>query len=61
MVLIAQIALGVIIGGATLALLAIGFIMWMQPRKKGKEHLALNLFISGVVILVMLVAVAATQ
>ena len=61
MVLIAQIALGVIIGGATLALLAIGFIMWMQPRKKGKERLALNLFIAGVVILVMLVAVVVAQ
>jgi hypothetical protein len=61
MVLIAQIALGVIIGGATLALLATGFIMWMQPRKKGKERLALNLFIAGVVILVMLVAVVVAQ
>jgi hypothetical protein len=61
MILIAQIALGVIIGGATLALLAIGFIMWMQPRKKGKERLALNLFIAGVVILVMLVAVVVAR
>ena len=59
MVLIAQIALGVIIGGATLALLAIGFIMWMQPRKKGKERLALELFIAGIVIIVVLLAVAA--
>ena len=61
MVLIAQIALGVIIGGLTLALLATGFIMWMQPRKKGKERLALNLFIAGVVIAVMLVAVVVAQ
>ena len=61
MVLIAQIALGVIIGGLTLGLLATGFIMWMQPRKKGKERLALNLFIAGVVILVMLVAVVVAQ
>ena len=61
MVLIAQIALGGIIGGLALALLTIGFIMWMQPRKKGKERLALNLFIAGVVILVMLVAVVVAQ
>ena len=61
MALIAQIALGVIIGGLTLALLATGFIMWMQPRKKGKERLALNLFIAGVVIAVMLVAVVVAQ
>jgi len=61
MVLIAQIALGVIIGGLTLGLLATGFIMWMQPRKKGKERLALNLFIAGVVIAVMLVAVVVAQ
>ena len=61
MVLIAQIALGVIIGGLALGLLATGFIMWMQPCKKGKERLALNLFIAGVVILVMLVAVVVAQ
>ena len=61
MVLIAQIALGVIIGGLTLALLATGFIMWMQGRKKGKERLALNLFIAGIVILVMLIAVVVAQ
>ena len=61
MALIAQIALGVIIGGLTLALLATGFIMWMQGRKKGKERLALNLFIAGVVIVVMLIAVVVAQ
>ena len=61
MVLIAQIALGVIIGGLTLALLFTGFIMWMQDRQKGKERLALNLFIAGVVIVVMLVAVVVAQ
>jgi hypothetical protein len=61
MVLIAQIALGVIIGGVALALLATGFIMWMQPRKNGKKRLALNLFIAGVVILVMLIAVVVAQ
>ena len=61
MVLVAQIALGVIIGGLALALLATGFIMWMQDRKKGKERLALNLFIAGIVILVMLIAVVVAQ
>jgi hypothetical protein len=61
MVLIAQIALGVIIGGLTLALLATGFIMWMQDRKNGKERLALNLFSAGVVIVVMPVAVVVAQ
>ena len=59
MVLIAQIALGVIIGGVALALPATGFIMWMQDRKKGKERLALELFIAGIVIIVVLLAVAA--
>ena len=59
MVLIAQIALGVIIGGLTLALLFTGFIMWMQDRKKRKERLALELFIAGIVIIVVLLAVAA--
>jgi hypothetical protein len=59
MVLISQIALGVIIGGLTLALLATGFIMWMQDR--GRERLAVGVFIAGAVIVVMLVAVAAIQ
>ena len=59
MVLIAQIALGVIIGGLTLALLATGFIMWRQDR--GRERLAIGLFIAGAVIVVVLVAVAAIQ
>ena len=60
MALIAQIALGVIIGGLTLALLATGFIMWMQDRK-GKERLAIELFVAGAVIVVMLVAVMVAQ
>ena len=60
MALIAQIAFGVIIGGLTLALLATGFIMWMQDRK-GKERLALGLFIAGAIIVVVLIAVAAMQ
>ena len=58
MVLIAQIALGVIIGGLTLALLVTDFIMWMQDRK-GKERVAVELFIAGAVIVVVLVAVTA--
>ena len=59
MVLIAQIALGVIIGGLTLALLATGFIMWMQDR--GRERLAVGLFTAGAVIVLVLVTVAAIQ
>jgi hypothetical protein len=35
--------------------------MWMQPRKKGKERLALQLFITGAAIVVVLVALAAIQ
>jgi hypothetical protein len=53
MVLIAQIALGVIIGGLTLGLMVTGFIMWVQGRKE-KERLAIWLFAAGVVIVVML-------
>ena len=60
MALIAQIALGVIIGGLTLALLTTGFIMWMQDRK-GQERLALALFIAGIAIVVVLLAVVAMQ
>ena len=56
MVLIAQIALGVIIGGAALALLTIGFIMWMQDRK-GKERLAVELFVVGAIIVAVLVVI----
>jgi hypothetical protein len=59
-VLIAQIALGVIIGGLTLALLATGFIMWMQGRR-GRERLMVGLLVAGVVIVLVLVAVAAIQ
>jgi len=60
MALIVQIALGVIIGGLTLALLTTGFIMWMQDRK-GQERLALALFIAGIAIVVVLLAVVAMQ
>ena len=59
MVLIAQIALGVIIGGLTLALLATGFIMWMQDR--GRKRLAVGLFVTGAAIVVILVAVVVVQ
>ena len=61
MSLIAQIALGVIIGGLTLTLLATGFIMWMQDRKKGKERLAVELLVAGAIIVVVLVAIAVIQ
>jgi hypothetical protein len=56
MVLIAQIALGVIIGGLTLALLATGFFIWNNRQKN--ERLAIGLFIAGAVIVAMLIAVA---
>jgi len=58
MVLIAQIALGVIIGGLTLALLATGFYVWNSRQKN--EPLAIGLFIAGAVIVVMLIAVVST-
>ena len=57
MVLIAQIALGVIIGGLTLALLATGFYVWNSRQKN--ERAAIGLFIAGAVIVVVLVAVVA--
>jgi hypothetical protein len=60
MVLIAQIALGAIIGGLTLALLTAGFIMLMQDRK-GRERQALVLFVAGVGIVLVLLAVVAMQ
>jgi hypothetical protein len=61
MVLIAQIALGVIIGGLVLALLVTGLILWMQDRKKGKERLAVELLVAGAAIVAMLVAIAAIR
>ena len=57
MVLIAQIALGVIIGGATLALLATSFFIWNSRQRD--ERMAIGLFIAGVVIVLMLVIVVA--
>jgi hypothetical protein len=57
MVLIAQIALGVIIGGLTLALLATGFYLWNSRQKN--EQVAIGLFIAGTVIVVALIVVVA--
>jgi len=55
MALIAQIALGVIIGGLTIALLVTGFFVW-NSRKRNKP-LAVGLFIAGAVIVVVLAIV----
>jgi len=57
MLLIAQIALGVIIGGLTMALLVTGFLVWNSRQKN--ERLAVGLFIAGVVIVLVLVVVVA--
>jgi hypothetical protein len=51
----AQIALGVIIGGLTIALLATGFLVWNSRQRN--ERLAIGLFIAGAVIVVVLVVV----
>ena len=55
MELIAQIALGVIIGGLTIALMVMGFFVWNGRQRN--EQLALGLFIAGAVIVVVLVVV----
>jgi hypothetical protein len=55
MLLIAQIALGVIIGGLTIALLVTGFFVWNSRQRN--ERLAVGLFIAGAVIVVVLVVV----
>ena len=55
MLLIAQIALGVIIGGPTIALLVTGFLVWNSRQKN--ERMAIGLFIAGAVIVVVLIAV----
>ena len=55
MELTAQIALGVIIGGLTIALLAIGFFVWNSRQRN--ERLAVGLFTAGAVIVVVLVVV----
>jgi len=59
MLLIAQIALGVIVGGLTIALLATSFFIWNSRQKN--ERMAVGLFIAGAVIVVVLVAVVASQ
>jgi hypothetical protein len=55
MALVAQIALGVIIGGLTIALLVTGFFVWNSRQRN--ERLAIRLFIVGAVIIVVLVVV----
>ena len=50
MALIAQIALGVIVGGLTIALLVTGFFVWNSRQRN--ERLAVALFIAGAVIVV---------
>jgi len=59
MALIAQIALGVIVGGLTIALLVTGFFVWNNRQRN--ERLALGLFIAGAVIVLVLVVVVASQ
>ena len=55
MALIAQIALGVIVGGLTIALFVTVFFVW-NSRKRNKP-LAVGLFIAGAVIVVVLAIV----
>jgi hypothetical protein len=55
MALIAQIALGVIIGGLTIALFVTVFFVWNS--RKRNERLAVGLFIAGAVIVVVLAVV----
>ena len=59
MELIAQIALGVIIGGLTIALMVIGFFVWNSRQRN--EHLAVGLFIAGAVIIAVHVAVVVSH
>jgi hypothetical protein len=59
MALIAQIALGVIIGGLTIALLVIGFFVWNSRQRN--ERLAVGLFIAGAIIVLVLVVVVASH
>jgi hypothetical protein len=49
MALIAQIALGVLIGGLTIVLFVVSFVVW--------DRVAVGLFIAGAVIVVALVLV----
>jgi hypothetical protein len=59
MALIAQIALGVIIGGITIAFLVMGFLV-LNGRQRN-DRLALRLFIAGAVIVVVLIVVVAAS
>ena len=59
MVLVAQIALGVIVGGLTIAFLATSFFIWNSRQKN--ERMAVGLFIAGAVIVLVLLAVVASQ
>jgi len=59
MELIAQIALGVIFGGLTMALVVIGFFVWNSRQRN--ERLAVGLFIAGAVMIAVLVVVAVSN
>ena len=59
MALIAQIALGVIIGGLTIALLVTGFFVWNSRQRN--ERLAVGLFIAGAGIIAVLGAVVVSH
>jgi hypothetical protein len=59
MELIAQIALGVIVGGLTIALLVTSFFIWNGRQKN--ERLAVGLFIAGAVIVLVLVVVVTSH
>jgi hypothetical protein len=59
MELIAQIALGVIVGGLTIALLVTSFFVWNSRQRN--ELLAAGLFIAGAVIVLVLVVVVASH
>jgi hypothetical protein len=59
MALIAQIALGVIIGGLTIALLVTGVFVWNSRQRN--ERLAIGFFIAGAGIVLVLVAIVAAQ
>ena len=59
MLLIAQIALGVIIGGLAIALLVTGLFVWNSRQRN--ERLAVGLFIAGAVIVAVLVVVVVSQ
>ena len=52
MALIAQIALGVIIGGLTISLLVTGFLVWNSRQRNERRAVG---FIAGAVIVVTLV------